>query len=194
MNDFLRLAVVIPLAAASITGVFVLALALALAAWRGWPSVYAFIAAGAAALLSWLIWYARFAEVVAHRIAPDLHPAQPQPPQDMTPKEINLRIHEERGEFLQGTFLDRLPVGADTLAALATQAISGQSLTTSAVTAGGISRANWELLRDRFINAGLLQWRGGNRQYGVETTPRGRVVFSRLANHTPPSHPPARMG
>lgn len=195
MLDMFRLAIIIPAAAALITGALVGALTLALAAWQGWPMLYGLLAAAVTALLSWLAWSARYAEIIEHRIAPDLHKAQPQP--DKTPKEINLRIHEVKGEYLEGAYLHRLPVSEQALAALANQVISGQSLTTSQITGSGLlSRPDWEGLRDRFISAGLLTWRGGNRQYGVEITQRGRAVFQRLAQpgEAPPTHPPARVG
>jgi len=179
MRDILLLEFLVTLAA-GVTGGFVLLLALALARVCGWPTSYAYIAAAGAALFSWLAWSSRAADILEH-----LTGAARKPP--TTPKNatVDLRIHEERGEYLVGTFLDRLPVSDDGLAALAGMVLSGQSLTTSVMTAGGLSRANWELLRDRFISAGLMQWRGGNRNFGVEITGRGMRVFSRLASPMP---------
>ena len=183
MRDILLLEIVITLAAL-VTGCFVLLLALALARVCGWPVSYAYIAAAGAALFSWLAWSARVADILEH-----LTGAARKPPQDTSPKNatVNLRIHEERGEYLEGTFLNRLPGGENVLTALANLVISGRSLTTSQVCASGLlGRADWEELRDRFVFAGLLKWRGGNRAHGCEVTPRGLAVFRRMAApHSP---------
>lgn len=180
-RDILRLAIIIPLLAAVITGALVLALALAVAAWQRWPGMYALIGAAGAALLSWFAWAGRMAQILEYRLAPGL----PKPTQAKE-QTLNLRIHEAQS----GVFLD-LPVNEQALAALAGMVLSGQSLTTSQVCASGfLTRASWEGLRDRFVSAGLLSWRGGARQWGVEITPRGWAIFKRLAD---PTHPPARI-
>lgn len=169
-------------AAALITGVLTLALALALCAVTGWPVVYAFIAGAGAALFTWLVLLNRTAdalEAVNHIRKP------PPPPHDPTPKNatVNLRIHEG-DEYLTGQFLD-IPVSQSVLAALAGHALRGDTLSTSAITGYGISRRTWEAVRDKFVRAGLLAWRG-DRRGGVVVTSRGQRVFERLA--TPYSH------
>lgn len=184
MLEVILLEIVLILAAVT-TGGFVWLLALALARVCGWPAEYALIAGAGAALLSWLAWSSRAADILER-----LTGADRRKPQQTRPKEINLRIHEEKGDYLEGTFLNRLPVGAETLFDLANQVINGQSLTTSAMTGNGIDRATWETLRDRLIASGLLAWRGGNRSQGVEVTARGMAVFRRMAAPTSPSTPP----
>jgi hypothetical protein len=180
VRDILLLEIVITLAAL-VTGCFVYVLALALASVCGWPVGYAWIAGAGAALFSWLVWSSRAADILEHLTGSQRR----KPPQDTSPKEINLRIHEERGEYLEGTFLDSLPVSDNGLATLADLVVSGQSLTTSAMTGSGLDRRTWEALRDRFISAGLLTWRSGSRVHGCEVTSRGMVVFKRLASPTP---------
>ena len=184
MRNLIMLEIVITLAAA-VTGVFVLLLALALARVCGWPNAYAFIAAAGAALFSWLAWSSRAADIIERVNAPAPRKPLP-PPHDPTPKNatVNLRIHEG-DEFLSGQFLD-IPVSQSVLAALAGHALRGDTLSTSAITGYGISRRTWEATRDKFVRAGLLTWRDGNRQAGVVVTSRGQRVFERLA--TPYSH------
>jgi len=180
MFDALRLAVIIPLAAALVTGALCGLLVLALCFWRGWPSIWAAIGGAGAALLSWLGWSARFADLVEYRLAPPR--PRPVPIREAEPQTINLHIHrEDEGGYTEGAFLDRLPVSENSLADLANLVVSGQSLTTSAMTASGLDRPTWEALRDRFISAGLLAWRSGSRVHGCEVTSRGLVIFRRLA-------------
>ncbi len=189
MRDDMQRTVIIPTCAALVTGALVGLLVLALAAWLRWPAAWAGIAGAGAALLSWFAWSGRMVAILEHRIAPGLASAARM---TANPQTVDLRIHEERGAYLEGTFLDRLPVNEQTLAALAGMVLAGGSLTTSQITASGLlSRPTWEALRDRFISAGLLSWRSGNRQYGVIITPRGWAVFRRLADPgSPPTHPP----
>jgi hypothetical protein len=189
MFDALRLAVIIPLAVALVTGCLVGLVVLTLAAWRGWPSVYGFIAAAGSALVSWLAWSARFAELVEYRMAPSKPKAALR--HDGGPQTVNLHIHDDTNGYPSGSFLDRLPVSDAGLADLADLIISGRSLTTSAMTrpGGPLDRPTWEALRDRLVSAGLLAWRGVNRQFGVEVTHRGMIVFSRLAEPKRPTHP-----
>ena len=195
MLDTLRMAVIMPLAAAIVTGCLFGLLVCALGAWRGWPALYGFIAAAAAAFITWLGWSARVASLVEYTIVPDKPKATPT--QDTGPQTINLHVHreDESGNVIEGAFVDSLPISGEGLARLAELVISGQSLTTSAMTATGISRAAWESLRDRFIRAGLLEWRGGTRVHGVECTVRGLTIFRRLADSrpSPPTPPPARI-
>lgn len=185
MRNLLLLEAVITLAAL-VTGTFVLLLALALARVVRWPVSYALIAGAASTLFSWLVWSSRAANILEHMHIPE---RRKPPTQDLTPKHatVDLRIHAERpGGYLEGTFLDRLPVAESALVELARRALEGQSLTTSQMTAGGLSRADWETLRDRLIGAGLLSWRFGSRAHGCQTTSKGRAVFSRMASPTPP--------
>jgi len=131
------------------------------------------------ALLAWLGWSARLGAALEYRIAPGLAKPAPMAAKNQT---LDLRIHEEKGEYLEGRFM-HLPVSESALAALAGMVLAGGSLTTSQVCASGLlNRAHWESLRDRFVAAGLLEWRGGNRQYGVTCTSRGMSVFKRLAS------------
>jgi hypothetical protein len=189
MFDALRLAVIIPLAAALVTGSLVGLVMLTLAAWQRWPSVYAYIAAAGSALVSWLAWSARFVELVEYRLAPSRPKAALS--QDPGAQTVNLHIHDDTDGYPSGSFLDRLPVSDAGLTDLANLIISGRSLTTSAMTrpGGPLDRPTWEALRDRLVNAGLLAWRSGIRQYGVEVTHRGMIVFSRLAEPKRPTHP-----
>lgn len=186
MFDALRLTILIPATAALVTGVLFGLLVLALAAWLDWPVIWAAIAGAGAGLLAWLGWSARMAAILEYQLAPGLPKTQAALTQDAGPKTINLHIHrEDEGGVIEGAFLDRLPVSNAGLANLANLVISGQSLTTSAMTASGLDRPTWEALRDRFISAGLLAWRSGNRQFGVEITHRGMIVFRQLAAPTP---------
>jgi hypothetical protein len=182
MHDDIQQTVIIPLAAALITGAFCLLLVLTLGAWFDWPAAWAGIAGAGAAFLTWCGWSARMAHVLEYRLAPDLPKTQAAPGQ-AAPRTINLHIHsEDENGYPEGAFLDRLPISDSRLAELATLAISGRSLTTSQITAGGVlDRPTWEVLRDRFISAGLLAWRSGSRTHGCEVTGRGLVVFRRLA-------------
>jgi len=192
MRDDLELTVIIPCLAALVTGALSGALVLALAAWRGWAPVYALVAGSLAALLSWLVWSARFAALLEYQIAPDRQLDQSTQKDSPT---VNLRIHrEDEGGYLEGTFLDRLPVGDRALSNLARQVVAGQSLTTTAMTGSGLSRTQWEVLRDRFVSAGLLSWRSGNRAHGCEVTARGMLIFRRLADPESPTPPSVRMG
>lgn len=191
MRDDLRRTVIIPLAAAVITGALAGLLLLALCVWQNWPVIWVAIGAAALALLSWYGWSARFAQILEYQLAPGLPKAQPAPSQAKA-QTVNLHIHQEdEGGYLEGAFLDRLPVSDAGLAALANLVISGQSLTTSQITASGLlDRPTWEVLRDRFISAGLLAWRSGSRAHGCEVTGRGMTIFRRLADPTPPAPPP----
>jgi hypothetical protein len=178
------------LLAALVTGSLAGLAVLTLATLRGWPSGYALIAAAGAALVSWLFGSARFAALVEYAIAPDK--PKPAPFRDTGPQTVNLHIHktEDDGNVIEGEFLDYLPVSGEGLARLAELVVSGASLTTSAITAGGLPRATWENLRDRLVSAGLLAWRGGARAHGCVVTGRGLVVFRRLAGspgYTPPT-------
>lgn len=192
MRNELRLAIIIPLCASIATGLFSGLLVLTLAVWRGWPVVYAFIVAAALAFISWLSWSSRFAYLIEYKLARDLHQVQAQ--QTAIPPTVNLHINrEDEGGYIEGAFLDRLPVGADTLATLADQVISGQPLTTSSMISNGLDRRTWEILRDRFVSAGLLAWRGGSRFHGCYVTGKGLAVFRRMASRpTPP--PGAEVG
>jgi len=180
LTHYLKLVILIPLLAALATGFLGGLLVLVLAAWRGWPWVYGYIAGVGITFISWLGWSKRFAELIEYTLAPDLH--QDKISTDQAPQTINLRIHENKGEYQDGTFLDRLPVRDDELASLANHVISGQSLTTSAVTGMGFDRRTWESLRDRFISAGLLSWRGGTRVHGCEVTSKGLAVFRQMVD------------
>lgn len=190
MRDDLRRTVIIPLAAVVITGALTGFLLLALCAWQSWPAIWAAIAGAAAALLSWYGWSARFAQILEYQLAPGLPKSQPVPIQAKA-QTVNLHIHrEDEGGYLEGAFLDRLPVSDAGLASLANLVVSGQSLTTSQITASGLlDRPTWEALRDRFISAGLLAWRAGSRAHGCEVTNRGLVIFRRLADPTRPAPP-----
>lgn len=199
MRDDLRRIVFVPLAAAAITGALSGLFVLIICAWRGWPAVWAALAAPAVALYAWLAWSAKVTRILEYRLAPGLPRIQAASParamtQTAMDQTVDLRIHrEDEGGYLQGTFLYHLPGGEKALAALANLVISGQSLTTSQVCASGLlGRADWEQLRDRFVFAGLLRWRGGNRAHGCEVTGRGLAVFRRLADptrKTPPTPP-----
>jgi len=190
MRDDIRLAIAIPAAAALVTGALVFVLVCALAAWRGWPVVYAPITAAAAALVSWLVWSARFANLVEYRLAPNRPKAVP----DITPGTVNLHIHrvDDTGNVIEGAFVDDLPISGDRLSRLAALVVNGASLTTSGMMAGGLTRSQWENVRDRLLKAGLLEWRG-SRSHGCEPTERGMRVFSKLADipraTTPTPHP-----
>jgi hypothetical protein len=184
----LRRTVLIPLAAALITGILVAVLALSLGTWLSWPPIWAGIAGAGAALMAWLAWSARFANILQHQLAPDLEEAAVVAPGPMGPQTITLRIDQENeGGYVEGAFLDRLPVSDIELARLAERVVAGGSLTTSAMAGPGRSmdRPTWEILRDRFITAGLLRWRGATRAHGCEVTLRGMKVFQRLASPTP---------
>jgi hypothetical protein len=189
MRNILLLEFILFLAAV-LTGGLVLLLGLALASVTGWPVSYALIAAAAAALFAWIVWSSRAAEILEHLSGADQRKPT-RPAKDKAPKEINLRIHAETpGGFLEGVFLDRLPICEANLVELAHLVVNGQSLTTSAMTGSGISRATWEILRDRLLSAGLLAWRPGSRSQGCQVTSRGMAVFRRMAAHTPPPTPP----
>jgi hypothetical protein len=191
MNEHIQNTILIPAAAALITGALAGCLCLALGALASWPLAWSAIVAAGSALASWFGWSARFARIVEYRLAPGLPQLPPAPMMD--PRTLNLHIHrEDEAGIVEGAFLDRLPVNEQGLAALAGLVLSGGSLTTSQITAGGLmTRSAWEALRDRFVSAGLLQWRGGNRQFGVELTARGWSVFRRLA--VPYPYQPARI-
>jgi len=185
MRDDIQQTVIIPLAAALVTGAFCGLFAFALCAWQAWPASWAAIASAGSALLSWLAWSARFAQILEYQLAPGLPKIQATPTQ-ADPQTVNLHIHsEDAGGYIEGAFLDQLPVSESSLATLANLVVSGQSLTTSAMTNSGLDRPTWEALRDRFISAGLLAWRSGNRLHGCEVTGRGLVIFRRLAAPTP---------
>lgn len=182
MRDDIRQTVFIPLAAGLVSGLFVLVFAAALCAWRGWPGIWAAIAGAGAALASWFAWSGRMAAILEHRAGLAKVPIQTAKTQT-----VDLHIHEtDAGGYASGAFLDGLRANEQTLGALAGMVLSGGSLTTSQVCASGLlTRASWEALRDRFIAAGLLSWRGGNRAHGCELTPRGWRVFARLAPPPP---------
>jgi len=186
MFDDLRRTVFIPLGLAMATGGLCGLLLLALAAWRGWPVAWAAIGSAAAALLSWLAWSARFASALEYKIAPGLPKIHTALTHEAGAQTVNLHIHKlDPDGYNEGVFLDRLPVSASSLAALANRAITGQSLTTAAMSEI-LDRPSWEALRDRFISAGLLTWRAGSRAHGCEVTARGVTIFRRLAAPTTP--------
>jgi len=187
-SDDLQRTVYIPALAGLVTGAFVASFALALCAWFGKPAAWAAIAGAGAGLLAWLGWSARMAAILEYRLAPGQPRIQATPTQ-ADPQTVNLHIHsEDAGGYIEGAFVDGLPISSAGLATLANLVVSGQSLTTSAMTNSGLDRPTWEALRDRFINAGLLAWRSGNRLHGCEVTGRGLVIFRRLA--TPPRDTP----
>jgi hypothetical protein len=131
------------------------------------------------------------AAILEYRLAPGLPKAQALGSLADGPQTVNVHIHrEDEGGYIEGAFLDRLPVSESSLANLANLVISGQSLTTARMVGSGISRTNWEILRDRLVSSGLLSWRGGGREHGVEPTNRGMRVFEKLADTTTPTpHP-----
>ena len=178
-------AVLIPFLQAGVTGLLCGGLAWMLCALIGWPVMLAAILGGGATLTQWLLHVARY-QLTAARKTGELEtitsytlPAASEPPAT-----IDLHLtQEDTGGYMSGEFLDRLPVSDTDLATLAALALSGRSLTTAAMSkpAGPFERAAWEVLRDRFIQAELLAWRGNNRKNGLEMTGKGKVVFGRLA-------------
>jgi hypothetical protein len=183
MQDDLLRAVVIPFLQSVITAVIVGGLGWLVCYLTRWPWQAAAILALVVLLGSWLsrvMWWSRLTARALTGEAEAFEPAELQP----EPQTINLHISQEtEGGYLEGAFLDRLPVDDDTLAELASDVINGRSLTTASITrpGGPLDRASWELLRDRFISAGLLAWRSGSRAHGCEVTSKGLAVFKRLA-------------
>src|SRR3972149_8336418 len=137
--DYIRLAVFIPLLVALVTGSFAGFVVLAMATLRGWPVAYALVTAAGAALASWLFGSARFAALVESAIAPDR--PKPAPFRDPGPQTGNLHIHkrDDDDNIIDGEFVDNLPLSAEGLQRLAELVVSGASLTTSAITACGVS-------------------------------------------------------
>jgi hypothetical protein len=185
MNDkgSLTNAVLVPGLQALITAVLVGGLALVVCSLLRWPWQLAAVLTLSVLLARWLSLSGWWSDLVARILAPDLV-IEPERIPPGEPQTINIHLSREtEGGYLEGAFIEA-PVTDDELRLLAGGVIEGRSLTTSQW-AYQIGRARWELLRDKFIAAGLLRWRSGNRLNGCEVTGRGLAVFRRLADPSP---------
>lgn len=177
-------AVLIPLAAALITGSLAGAVVLAVAWAAGTPNPWqpAAILASLAALIFWLVGHsrARKAGELERGLVVD-------PPLETTTKGATIRV-EMRSDNGRAMDYADLPATLDQLRALADGLQNGAPLTVGSWTGHRrpFSRSEFENLRAELVRRNLAAWRNpAAPAQGCELTPQGRAVFKYLSTPTP---------
>lgn len=183
-------AVLVPLAQAVITGLFIgLAIGAAAALFAlEKPGVWGLAAGCIVMALAWLAYRSRWSMVVEKALGVDINLdgfiGDPPPEETRT---VRIELVQDGGS--RGDWID-LPTSPERLALLGDGLLnSGRTFNLSSWTGRGqpFTRREFEALRAALLERGLLVWRTpGSPAQGVELSPAGRAIMRRFASTTTP--------
>ena len=103
--------------------------------------------------------------------------AEPAPPQ----RRVEIVLKSNNGRTIQYADLPDLR-GLPTFASLV---LGGRSFSVRTAQGCGLTRAQFDQMRDTMLAKGWAEWKGGDKRQGIEVTRQGKAVLRHLATPSP---------